>query len=88
MVDIKLKMSRHNNAVKKKKEKRGEVPSGCTCTKDPCPLDNKRQVDKVMHKNTQLFLRPKVQTALHNFDLDFQSFVFDKGHLGKNAFFN
>ena len=52
MPNIKQKVSRHNNAVKKKKEERDEVPPGCNCTKDPCPLDNKCQVDKVIYKAT------------------------------------
>ena len=49
---MKQKIARHNNAVKKKEEEAEEIPPGCNCKKDPCPLHNKCQVDKIIYKAT------------------------------------
>ena len=38
--------------MKRKSEEREETPPGCNCRKDPCPLNDKCQVDKVIYKAT------------------------------------
>ena len=52
MQNMKQKIGRHNNSVRKTEEQTHAMPPGCNCKKDPCPLNSNCLVDKVIYKAT------------------------------------